>query len=56
MDDCKPLNLGMFAHPECPGACGGNYVGELASRAWLAGRRLHSLTFEFNLSNSRTRS
>jgi|AntAceMinimDraft_1070359.scaffolds.fasta_scaffold13150_1 hypothetical protein len=31
------LNLGLFAHPECPGECGGNFVGELATRAWLAG-------------------
>lgn len=31
------LNLGLFAHPECPGGCGGNFVGELATRAWLAG-------------------
>ena len=31
------LNLGLFAHPECPGGCGGNFVGELAMRAWLAG-------------------
>ena len=31
------LNLGLFAHPECPGRCGGNFAGELAFRAWLAG-------------------